>query len=226
MPGDRRYHPNNFGKKGKRGGQKEALKYESSSDEDDDVADKKQKIYESNASGRQTSSYMGVFKLKKEDSHYRRIDFKAYPAQCYPFALLSFTGSGNFNRSMRYFVDKIGGHLSDNSLRLGVSRDPKTNDYINKSGQLALDIKTERDIFHALKLNYYEPHERNYFLKDVDRDKIKDWINREKANSADDGDVVGEFEKLDDDGFSDHYDDEYNDCFSDHEEDKINNIEK
>jgi len=165
---------------------------------------------------------MGVFKLKNEDSHYRRIDFKAYPTQCYPFALLSFTGSGNFNRSMRYFVDKIGGHLSDNSLRLGVSRDPKTNEYIDKSGKLTIDIKTERDIFHALKLNYYEPHERNYFLKDVDRDKIKDWVNREKANSANDldGNVDGTVLGIDDDGFSDQSDEEYG--FSDHEKDEYN----
>lgn len=133
---------------------------------------------------------MGVFKLKKEGSYYRRIDFKSYPTQCFPFALLSFTGSGNFNRSLRFFVDKIGGHLSDNSLRFNVSRDPKTNEYIAKSGHLVTDIKTERDIFRALKLDFYEPHERNYFLKDVDSVKMKDWERRERLYSADDDDDI------------------------------------
>jgi DNA polymerase/3'-5' exonuclease PolX len=46
---------------------------------------------------------MGICKL--DDKHpARRIDIKAYPLDQYGFALLYFTGSGNFNRSMRLFA--------------------------------------------------------------------------------------------------------------------------
>lgn len=52
-------------------------------------------------------SYMGVCML--EGSRHRRIDMKVYPAAEYAFALLYFTGSGYFNRSMRLFAEKKGG---------------------------------------------------------------------------------------------------------------------
>lgn len=215
MPGDQRYHQSHFGKKGKRS---EVIKECSSGDEDND--DKKQKLYEGNASGRQNDSYMGVFRLKKEGSHYRRIDFKSYPTQCYPFAVLSFTGSGNFNRSMRYFVDKIHGHLSDNSLRLGVSRDSKTNSLIAKSGRLVHNLKTERDIFDALKLPYYEPHERNYYLKECDRELMKNWENREKQVNKQNKKDNDEGDNKDDD------DDAFYDVDSDDDNDNENDNEK
>jgi DNA polymerase lambda len=44
--------------------------------------------------------YMGVCKAPK-DSCFRRIDIKVYPKGQYGFALLYFTGSDIFNRSMR-----------------------------------------------------------------------------------------------------------------------------
>jgi len=179
LPGDLRYHPSCFGKTGqsrklqmKEVSKRDSSSFEEEADNDDDG---------NKTSYNQNSSYMGVFKLKKDGSHYRRIDFKSYPTKCYPFALLSFTGSGNFNRSLRFFVDKIGGHLSDNSLRLGVSRDPRTHAYI-KSGSLIRNLKTERDIFDFLELDYYEPHERNYFLRDTDLLKIKDREKWKKTN--------------------------------------------
>jgi hypothetical protein len=95
--------------------------------------------------------------------------------------------------------------LSDNSLRFNVSRDPKTNEYISKSGQLVTGIKTERDIFHALKLDFYEPHERNYFLKDIDSVKMKDWERRERKNSfREDDDDYDEYDNNDEDNHNDN----------------------
>ena len=46
---------------------------------------------------------MGICQLDKKHK-VRRIDIKAYPKDQYGFALLYFTGSGNFNRSMRLFA--------------------------------------------------------------------------------------------------------------------------
>lgn len=39
-------------------------------------------------------------------------------------------------------------------------------------------------------MDFYEPHERNYFLKDVDSVKMKDWERRERLYSADDDDDI------------------------------------
>jgi DNA polymerase lambda len=50
-------------------------------------------------------SYMGVCRLGPHKPH-RRIDIKAYPAHQHPFALLYFTGSDHFNRSMRLYAKK------------------------------------------------------------------------------------------------------------------------
>ena len=51
--------------------------------------------------------YMGVCKAPK-DTYFRRIDIKVYPKEQYGFALLYFTGSDYFNRSMRLFAEKKG----------------------------------------------------------------------------------------------------------------------
>ena len=56
-------------------------------------------------------SYMGVCVLG--DGLHHRIDMKYYPIGEYPYALLYFTGSGMFNRSMRLYASKIGIQLSD-----------------------------------------------------------------------------------------------------------------
>ena len=60
----------------------------------------------------ESDSYMGVIKLPETaDSgkrYHRRIDIKVYPPEQYAFALLYFTGSDHFNRSMRYYAKKLG----------------------------------------------------------------------------------------------------------------------
>jgi len=58
---------------------------------------------------------MGVCKLDL-DEYYRRIDIKVYPRSQYAFALLYFTGSDYFNRSMRRYAELKGYSLSDHGL--------------------------------------------------------------------------------------------------------------
>lgn len=60
--------------------------------------------------------YMGVCKLDKPDALARRIDIKVYPKEQFGFAILYFTGSDVFNRSMRLFADRKGFTLSDHGL--------------------------------------------------------------------------------------------------------------
>ena len=60
--------------------------------------------------------YMGVCKVPGAKSLARRIDIKVYPKEQFGFALLYFTGSDYFNRSMRLFADKKGYTLSDHGL--------------------------------------------------------------------------------------------------------------
>jgi DNA polymerase/3'-5' exonuclease PolX len=58
---------------------------------------------------------MGICK-SKEDTFFRRIDIKVYPKDQYAFALLYFTGSDYFNRSMRLLAESKGFTLSDHGL--------------------------------------------------------------------------------------------------------------
>ena len=47
---------------------------------------------------------------------HRRLDLKVYPVAQFPFALLYFTGSDHFNRSMRFYAKKKHWTLSDHGL--------------------------------------------------------------------------------------------------------------
>jgi DNA polymerase/3'-5' exonuclease PolX len=61
---------------------------------------------------------MGVCRFEHPTHH--RIDIKYYPLEQYAWALLYFTGSGEFNRQLRLFAMKNGLQLSDH----GVVRKP------------------------------------------------------------------------------------------------------
>ena len=77
-------------------------------------------------SGAQT--FFGICKLAESEVH-RRLDIKIYPRSQLAFAMLYFTGSAHFNRSMRLFASKKGYSLSDEGLYpvvRGVSKN-KTN---------------------------------------------------------------------------------------------------
>eukprot|EP00658_Telonema_sp_P-2_P057009 TRINITY_DN45472_c0_g1_i1.p1 TRINITY_DN45472_c0_g1~~TRINITY_DN45472_c0_g1_i1.p1 ORF type:complete len:123 (-),score=23.90 TRINITY_DN45472_c0_g1_i1:201-569(-) len=103
-------------------------------------------------------SYMGVCRVRPELPH-RRLDLKVYSQQAYPFALLYFTGSDHFNRSMRYFAKQKGLSLSDQGLKPATRRHGEkvwTGEYI----PLPPKEQTEKGVFELLGLRYVHPTER------------------------------------------------------------------
>ncbi|XP_030842326.1 DNA polymerase lambda [Strongylocentrotus purpuratus] len=102
--------------------------------------------------------YMGVCKLPGEDTKHRRIDIIVAPYSEYPCALVHFTGSGHFNRSMRALAKKKGMSLSEHALRTGVVR--RGQEKIHEG--TPLPVHCEKDIFDHLGLEYRESHERDY----------------------------------------------------------------
>jgi hypothetical protein len=82
----------------------------------------------------------------------------SYPAAHFPFALLYFTGSDHFNRSMRFYSRQRRWTLSDHGLcpALRVGREKVW------SGR-SVYCQTERDIFDALGLLYVPPEQRNVY---------------------------------------------------------------
>jgi DNA polymerase/3'-5' exonuclease PolX len=94
---------------------------------------------------------------REDGSHIaRRLDVKLYPAAHYPFAVLYFTGSDYFNRSMRLYAQKKGMSLSDKEL-VPVIR--VHGDKVHEGA--AIPCATERDIFAALGLPYKAPRQRD-----------------------------------------------------------------
>eukprot|EP00347_Sterkiella_histriomuscorum_P022919 403336657 len=102
-----------------------------------------------------SEGYMGMCQLKP-DLPFRRIDIKAYPLSQYGFAQLYFTGSGNFNRSMRLFAQKKGYSLSDYGLMPVIRvKGEKVAEFES------VPCETEEDVFKALNLDYKPPYERD-----------------------------------------------------------------
>jgi DNA polymerase/3'-5' exonuclease PolX len=59
--------------------------------------------------------FAGVCQLEPGLPH-RRLDIKVYPRHAFAWALVHFTGSANFNRSMRLFAKKKGLRMSDEGI--------------------------------------------------------------------------------------------------------------
>ena len=83
----------------------------------------------------------------------RRVDFMYTPPEEFPFAILYFTGSKEFNTSMRAYALKLGVSLNEHGLskKAGKKKDEE---------KLKVDVKTEEDIFKKLHLKYVEPVNR------------------------------------------------------------------
>ena len=92
--------------------------------------------------------YMGYCKLKKYPV--RRIDIRYIPYDSYHTALLYFTGSGLFNTKMRKLAERLGYLLNEYGLY-------KLKD--NK--KIRIKIKSEKDVFNVLGLEYLIPEKRN-----------------------------------------------------------------
>ena len=94
------------------------------------------------------TKYMGFCKFKE---YHRRIDIRLIPKNSVGSAMLYFTGSGDFNKSMRTYALKKGFTINE----YGIYK-------LKPNGEKGLKIrtKTEADIFKALKLDYVEPEDR------------------------------------------------------------------
>ena len=108
--------------------------------------------------------YLGVCKLKTtngEKSKHRRLDIIVVPPKEKATALMYFTGSAHFNRSMRLLATKKEMALSEHSLRKNVIRGGQNNKEKLNAG-LTLDTPTEESVFRHLGLPYREPFERDH----------------------------------------------------------------
>lgn len=93
--------------------------------------------------------YMGFAKFRGAKKKARRIDILLLPSNEYAFGILYFTGSKDFNVAMRIYAQKKGYSLSEHGLapvRAGVPVVPP--------------MKSEKDIFDFLGLEYVEPIQR------------------------------------------------------------------
>lgn len=103
--------------------------------------------------------YLGVCRLPGPGRRHRRLDIIVVPHAEFACALLYFTGSAHFNRSMRALAKTRGMSLSEHALHTAVVRAPGGR----KVGPgLVLPTPTERDIFTLLGLPYREPTERDW----------------------------------------------------------------
>ena len=82
----------------------------------------------------------------------------------YPFALLYFTGSGNFNIEMRVRAKNMGYKLSEYYLsKIQTSKPILPGKTINKKdiiGETPVPVKSEKEIFDVLSMDYLEPKDR------------------------------------------------------------------
>ncbi|XP_066475754.1 DNA polymerase lambda [Tiliqua scincoides] len=103
--------------------------------------------------------YLGVCQLPGPSRLHRRLDIIVVPYSEFACALLYFTGSAHFNRSMRALAKTKGMSLSEHALSSGVVRGPGG---LKTVSGLALSTPTEKDVFICLGLPYREPHERDW----------------------------------------------------------------
>ncbi|XP_063483858.1 DNA polymerase lambda isoform X2 [Symphalangus syndactylus] len=107
----------------------------------------------------QQQKYLGVCRLPGPGWRHRRLDIIVVPYSEFACALLYFTGSAHFNRSMRALAKTKGMSLSEHALSTAVVR----NTHGCKVGPgRVLPTPTEKDVFRLLGLPYREPAERDW----------------------------------------------------------------
>jgi DNA polymerase/3'-5' exonuclease PolX len=94
---------------------------------------------------------MAVCKLKRHRT-FRRLDLLYTKKHEYPFALLYFTGSGQFNVNMRNIALSKGYSLSEYGM--------KYNNGDKKGEFVEHEFVTEKDIFDFLDMEYVAPEKR------------------------------------------------------------------
>lgn len=95
--------------------------------------------------------YMGFCKFQTDDQEYpvRRIDIRYIPYDSYPTALAHFTGSANFNKKIRGLAEQLGYLLNEYGLYK-----------LEGNKKIRIKIKSEKDIFEELGLEYLPPEKR------------------------------------------------------------------
>ena len=99
-------------------------------------------------------SFSGIAKL--ENGIHRRLDIKIYPKKTYAWALMHFTGSASFNRSIRLFAKNKGLKLTDEGLFPAFRNGSET-----VCGGSLIECLTEEDIFKLFDMEYKPPEERD-----------------------------------------------------------------
>ncbi|XP_059209411.1 DNA polymerase lambda [Centropristis striata] len=102
--------------------------------------------------------YMGVCRLPGPGQRHRRLDVIVVPYNEFACALMYFTGSAHFNRSMRAMAKTKQMSLSEHSLNKDVVRQGSVKVY----GGTAFVTQTEKDVFSLLGIPYRDPHERDW----------------------------------------------------------------
>jgi DNA polymerase/3'-5' exonuclease PolX len=109
-----------------------------------------------------------------------------YPRRYFGFALLYFTGSDHFNRSMRLFARKKGWSLSDRYLKRVV----RVRKGVKLESGESVVCPEEVDVFIALGLEYKDPTERNCFdIRFLEEDEAQA-KKRKSAGDADAGENI------------------------------------
>jgi len=109
-------------------------------------------------------TWMGVVKLPADRAPpgtaplHRRLDLKVFRKDLMPWALLYFTGSGHFNRSMRHYASKLGFSLSDKGLAHALGRRDKR---IKGDRKETPHVTSEADVFKMLGLDDVAPKDRS-----------------------------------------------------------------
>ncbi|XP_067439998.1 DNA polymerase lambda isoform X1 [Thunnus thynnus] len=102
--------------------------------------------------------YMGVCRLPGPGHRHRRLDVIVVPYNEFACAVMYFTGSAHFNRSMRAMAKTKNMSLSEHSLNEGVVRQGS----LKVHGGTPLPTPTEKEVFSLLGIPYREPCERDW----------------------------------------------------------------
>ncbi|KAM9362704.1 DNA polymerase lambda [Symphorus nematophorus] len=102
--------------------------------------------------------YLGVCRLPGPSHRHRRLDIIVVPYYEFACALMYFTGSAHFNRSMRALAKTRNMSLSEHSLNENVVRKGS----LKVHGGTPLTTPSEKDVFSILGIPYRQPHERDW----------------------------------------------------------------
>jgi DNA polymerase/3'-5' exonuclease PolX len=96
------------------------------------------------------TKYMGLCRLLKEKGGpARRIDIRFIHHSNIPFAIMYFTGSGEFNKNMRTYVNKLGYKLNEYNI-----------ENVHNPTDPPIYLKSEREIFKFFNMPYIKPEDR------------------------------------------------------------------